>query len=63
MSPETDPVKAMKRIEEATQALRDLGVPRHRFVADVLGLFRPVVRTVFGARTGVQHRLAESSKA
>jgi hypothetical protein len=30
-------------------ALRDLGVSRHRFIADVLRLFRPLVRQVFGA--------------
>jgi hypothetical protein len=31
------------------RALRDLGVSRHRFIADVLRLFRPLVRQVFGA--------------
>lgn len=31
-------------------ALRVLGVPRRRFVADVVGLFRPMVAAVFGRR-------------
>jgi hypothetical protein len=33
-------------------ALRELGVPRFRFVADVLGLFRPIVGQVLGHGIG-----------
>jgi hypothetical protein len=42
-------------------ALRHLGVPRHRFVTDVLALFRPIVHDVCSHRPSPAGAVTEAA--